>query len=124
MAARITKLRVSYNPELDALYLSTPSCTGKFMDSQDGIYFFMVYNNRSDAHPTGFEVHHLSEVWNDEDLIPHLDMRFDIDGTELKGATLRQVLRWAYERYVARREQRRLEYPLPATPAYQAVREK
>ena len=122
--AKITRLRVSYNPELDALYLSTPSCTGKFMDSEDGMYFFTVYNRRGDAHPTGFEIHHLSEVWDDEELIPHLDMRFDIDGTELKGASLQQVLRWAHERYVAGREQKRVEYPIPVARAYAVVREK
>lgn len=28
------------------------------------------------------------------------EMRFDIEGTDLKGLTLKEVLRWAYHRYV------------------------
>jgi hypothetical protein len=124
MAAEKLKLKVTYNPNLDALYLSTPFCTGRWMDSQDGIFFFMVYNETTDTVPTGFEIHHLADVWNDEEIIPPLDLRFEIEGTELQDVTLREVLRWAYEQFVAKREERaQIEYALSA-PQQVAVREK
>jgi hypothetical protein len=74
--------------------------------------------------PTGFEIHHLADVWNDEEIIPPLDLRFEIEGTELQDVTLREVLRWAYEQFVAKREERaQIEYALSA-PQQVAVREK
>lgn len=124
MATEKLKLKVTYNPNLDTLYLSTPLCTGKWMDSRDGIFFFMVYNETTDTVPTGFEIHHLADVWNDEEIIPSLDLRFEIEGTELQDVTLREVLRWAYEQFVAKREERvQIEYTLSA-PQQVAVREK
>jgi hypothetical protein len=97
------KLQVTYNPNLDTLYLTSPSCSGKWMDSHDGMFFFLVYNQRTDASPTGFEIHHFTEVWDDKKLLPRLDMRFDVLGTEVKEATLKEVLRWAFEQYVAKK---------------------
>jgi hypothetical protein len=97
------KLQVTYNPNLDTLYLTSPSCSGKWMDSQDGMFFFLIYNQRADTSPTGFEIHHFTEVWDDEKLLPRLDMRFDLLGTEVKEATFKEVLRWAFERYGAKK---------------------
>ena len=114
------KLQVTYNPNLDTLYLTSPSCSGKWMDSHDGMFFFLVYNQRADASPTGFEIHHFTEVWDDEKLLPWLDMRFDVLGTEVKEATLKEVLHWAFEQYVARRPS--AVYVAPREQ-YMAVRE-
>jgi len=124
MATEKLKLKVTYNPNLDALYLSTPLCTGKWMDSQEGVFFFMIYNETTDTVPTGFEIHHLADVWNDEEIIPSLDLRFEIEGTDLQDVTLREVVRWAYEQFVAKRgEREQIEYTLSA-PQQVAVREK
>jgi hypothetical protein len=37
------------------------------------------------------------------DIIPQLDIRFDINGAGVKGATLEEVLRWVHEQFVMRR---------------------
>jgi hypothetical protein len=125
MATEKLKLKVTYNPNLDTLYLSTPLCTGRWMDSRDGMFFFMVYNETTDTVPTGFEIHHLADVWNDEEIIPSLDLRFEIEGTDLQDVTLKEVLRWAYEQFVVKREEgEQIEYTLSATQPQVAIREK
>ncbi|MBC8448614.1 MAG: hypothetical protein H8D78_12780 [Chloroflexi bacterium] len=119
MESRITvmPLRATYNRDLDTLYLSSPECTGRWMDSWDGIFFFTKYNHREDEIPRGFEIHFFSEVWNDREVIPPLtEMRFDVIGTSLREVSLDEVLRWAYQRYVAARRPREEREPRTARP--------
>lgn len=69
-------------------------------------------------------MHHFREVWDDESIIPSLEMRFDLEGTDLRGLTLQEVLLWAHQRFVERRVPRAaLEYPLPAAQRYAVLRE-
>jgi hypothetical protein len=53
---------------------------------------------------------------DDPDVIPELEMRFDVVGTTLEGMTLKKVLRWAYQRYVLKQEMLipSLAEPIPA----------
>jgi hypothetical protein len=63
-------------------------------------------------------------LWGIE-IIPSLDLRFGIEGTDLQDVTLREVLRWAYEQFVAKRgEREQIEYTLSATQPQVAIREK
>jgi hypothetical protein len=125
MAEKI-RLRATYNPDLDTLYLNTPSCTGKWMDSGDSLFFFFtVYNERGDTVPGGFEIHHFTDVWNDDQIIPSLDLRFDVEASDIQDATLAEVLQWAYEKFVAKRKRKEhLDYLVPAAQLHAAIRER
>jgi hypothetical protein len=65
--------------------------------------FYICYDWDNSEEIVGFEWLDFSRYFNaidDEGVIPDLEMRFDIEGTNLKRLTLKEVLRWAYRRYV------------------------
>lgn len=97
-------LRATYNPNLDILYLRTLGCTGSWLDSEDGVFFFAIFNNQDQETLCGFEIHFFSGIWDDEVMIPDLDVRFDILGTEIRDADLSEVLQWAFETFVKPRQ--------------------
>jgi hypothetical protein len=124
MDSTTLNMHATYNPNLDTLHLRTPGCTGKYLDSEDGIFFFTVLDHWDSTTPCGFEVHFFSEVWNDEEIIPDLDMRFEIADTDLRDAGLDEVLRWAFETYIeARHQPKQLQYGEQRETTLEAVHE-
>ncbi len=97
------KAVVTYNRDTDTLYITLPPCKGGFADSSDGKYFFAFYDSHDSETPSAFEVHWFSEVWDDDDLIPEVNVRFDVEDTDLRGVTLRELLAWAHQRFVEAR---------------------
>jgi hypothetical protein len=96
------KLRITYYEGKDILYLQIlPERPAKVEETR---YGFMVRYDWDDPEViVGFEcldfsllVPHLAEGG----VLPDVGMRLDIEGAGLKNATLREVLIWAYERYV------------------------
>jgi hypothetical protein len=96
------ELKITYYENKDILYLQIlPERPAKVEETK---YGFMVRYDWDDPNViVGFEcldfsllVPHLAE----RGVLPDLRMRFDIEGTGLKNATLREVLIWAYQRYV------------------------
>lgn len=100
MASTTITLRATYNPNLDTLYLRTPGCSGSYLDSEDGVFFFTLFDDRESETPCGFEIHFFSEALADKEIIPDLDARFSILGTEVRDASLDEVLQWAFKTYV------------------------
>lgn len=95
-------LKVTYHRAKDTLYLRTLPKRPATMDVTDyGFYIRYDWDNPDEI--VGFEWLGFSAYINTLDepgVIPDLEMRFDIEGTDLKGLTLKEVLRWAYHRYV------------------------
>jgi len=106
MATRSRKAVVTYHRQADTLYITLPPCKGGYGTSPDGVYFFTFYDSRRRRQPSAFEIHHFSEVWNDETIIPVLALRLTVEGTALRDVTLREVARWAYQQFVAPKRRR------------------
>ncbi len=96
------ELKTTYYKDKDILYLQIlPERPARVEETR---YGFMVRYDWDDPEViVGFEcldfsllVPHLAE----RRVLPDVKMRFDIEGASLKGATLKGVLIWAYERYV------------------------
>jgi len=69
--------------------------------------FYIRYDWDDASRIVGFEWLGFSAYFSTLDepgVIPEVDMTFDVVGTDLKGLALKSVLRWAYERYVVKRE--------------------
>lgn len=116
------KLRATYYGEKDTLYLQTlPPRPARVDETRYGLMVRYDWDKPDEV--VGFEcldfsllIPHLAE----SGVVPELDLRFDVEGATLMGATLTEVLRWAYERYVLRRPAVAQPHPVPAL----AVREK
>jgi hypothetical protein len=96
------KLAVIYYRGKDTLYLRILPKRPARMDETD-YDFYIRYDWDNPEEIVGFEWLDFSRYFNaidDDGVIPDLEMRFDIEGTNLKGLTLKEVLRWAYRRYV------------------------
>jgi uncharacterized protein YuzE len=98
----IVSLEVAYYEDKDILYLQIlPERPAKVEETR---YGFMVRYDWDDPEViVGFEcldfsllIPHLAE----RGVLPDVRMRFDVEGAGLKDATLREVLIWAYQRYV------------------------
>ena len=96
------ELKIIYYEDKDILYLQIlPERPAKVEETR---YGFMVRYAWDDPEMiVGFEcldfsllVPHLAE----RGVLPDVRMRFDIEGAGLKNAPLREVLIWAYQRYV------------------------
>jgi len=95
-------LEVVYYEDKDILYLQIlPERPAKVEETKHG--FMVRYDWEDPEVIVGFEcldfsllVPHLAE----RGVLPDVRMRFDIEGAGLKNATLREVLIWAYQRYV------------------------
>jgi len=99
------KLKVAYHAEKDILYLQIlPPRPARADETQYGL--LVRYDWDQPDQVVGFEcldfsllVPHLAEPG----VVPELGMVFDVEGAAVQGETLRDVLHWAYERYVLRR---------------------
>lgn len=96
------ELKITYYEDKDILYLQIlPERPAKVEETRYGL---MVRYDWDDPRViVGFEcldfsllVPHLAE----RGVLPDMRMRFDIERAGLKDATLREVLIWAYQRYV------------------------
>jgi hypothetical protein len=110
------RLKVTYYEDKDILYLQIlPERPAKVEETK---YGFMVRYDWDDPEViVGFEsldfsllVPHLAE----HGVIPDVRMRFDVEGASLKNTTLREVLIWAYQRYVLKPLMVPREVPLVA----------
>lgn len=98
------KLKVNYYEDKDILYLQIiPERPAKVDETKYG--FMVRYDWDNPKEIVGFEcldfsllIPHLAEPG----VLPKVKMRFDIEGSEIKDATLKDVLIWAYCRYVLR----------------------
>jgi hypothetical protein len=96
------ELKITYYENKDILYLQIlPERPAKVEETKYG--FMMRYDWDDPSVIVGFEcldfsllVPHLAE----RGVLPDLRMKFDVEGSGLKNATLREVLIWAYQRYV------------------------
>ncbi len=116
------RLEISYYQDKDILYLQTlPPRPARVDETKYGL--MVRYDWDEPGEVVGFEcldfsllIPHLAEPG----VVPELEMCFDIEGTEVRGAPLREVLRWAYEWHVLQRSITEQSYPVPAL----AVRER
>ncbi|MGQ9625322.1 MAG: DUF2283 domain-containing protein [Anaerolineae bacterium] len=101
-----TKLEVRYYDTKDTLYLRIlPKRPARMAETDYD--FYIRYDWDDPDKIVGFEWLDFSRYFNAIDepgVIPDLPMCFDVVGTELKGATLKEVLRWAYQKYVLKEE--------------------
>ncbi|MBC8449008.1 MAG: DUF2283 domain-containing protein [Chloroflexi bacterium] len=116
------RLRATYYHEKDILYLQVlPPRPARVDETKYGLMARYDWDRPDEV--VGFEcldfsllIPHLAE----SGVVPKLDLRFDVEGSTLMKATLTEVLRWAYERYVLRRPAVVQPQPVPAL----AMREK
>jgi uncharacterized protein YuzE len=100
-----TKLEVVYYEDKDILYLQIiPARPAKVGETRCG--FMIRYDWDYPEKIVGFEcldfsllIPHLAEPG----VIPEIEMRFDLEGSPLKAASLKEVLIWAYQQYVLKR---------------------
>ena len=110
------KLKVTYYRAKDYLYLTILPTRPAVLE-ETGFEFYIRYNAHSLDEVVGFEwlgfAEHFPAV-DEPGIIPELPLRFAIEGTELVGLTLREVLHWAYEQYVLRWSAVEKSRPMPA----------
>ena len=101
MASR-KELSVSYYRDKDILYLQTlPQRAAKVEEMEHGLLVRYDWENLDEV--VGFEILDFSMFvprLGQPDALPELDMRFDVESSNLEDATLRDVLLWAYRRYI------------------------
>jgi hypothetical protein len=68
---------------------------------------FILYDWDNHEEIVGFEIHDFADFFiphlYEQGAIPDLDMTFDVPGTEVQDTPLRDVLEWAYRRYVRKK---------------------
>lgn len=101
------KVIVKYSPGLDALYLWFVPKQRSRLAPVDSGYFFLHQSQEKQGEVCGYEWLDFSYFVDDNgraDLpISEPDFLFDVQGTDVKGATLKQVIFWAYKRFVGAR---------------------
>jgi len=105
------ELEVVYYRAKDYLYLHVVPRRPAVME-ETNYEFYIRYDYENTNEIVGFEWLGFSDYFSAIDepgVIPDLPLRFNIEGADLKGLTLRQVLYWAYRRYVLRLPSPRLE---------------
>lgn len=113
------KLKVAYYAEKDILYLQiSPPRPARVDEKKYGLMVRHDWDKPDEV--VGFEcldfsllIPHLAEP----DVVPKLNLRFDVEGTTLMNVTLTEVLHWAYERYVLRRPAMAQPHLVPAVAA-------
>ena len=109
--AETVKLEVRYFEAKDALYLRViPSRPARMAETDYDFYTRYDWDDPSKI--VGFEWLDFSTYFGAIDepgVIPELDLCFEVSGTDLRAASLKEVLRWAYQKYVLKRET-----PVPA----------
>lgn len=96
------KLSVSYYSDKDILYLQIlPQRPAKAEEREHGLLVRYDWEKLDEV--VGFEILDFSMFVphiGEPDALPELDMRFDVENSSLEDAALRDVLLWAYRRYV------------------------
>lgn len=96
------KLKVVYHEDKDILSLIIlPLRPSRAEGDENDFLILRDWDNRAEI--VGFEVldfslfvPHIYEL----DALPPIELRFDVDGTEMRGVTLREVLEWAYKNFI------------------------
>lgn len=121
------KLKITYYRAKDYLYLVILPPRPAVLE-ETGFEFYIHYDAHDPDKVVGFEWLGFSEHFpalDEQGVIPRLSLRFAIEGTTLANFTLKEVLHWAYKRYVLR--QPAAAQPAAARPHYApalAAREK
>ncbi len=104
--AQTKEVEVRYSETQDALYIRTlPKRPARMAETDYDFYVRYDWDHPDDI--VGFEWLGFSSYWGAVDepgVIPEVGLLFDVVGTELKELPLKTLLRWAYERYVLKRE--------------------
>jgi len=104
--AKTVKLAIRYHEAEDTLYLRLlPKRPARMAETDYDFYVRYDWDNPTKI--VGFEWLDFSTYFcaiNEPGVIPELDMAFDVVGTNLRGLDLKEVLRWAYQRYVLKQE--------------------
>lgn len=116
--AEAETVEVRYSGARDALYIRTlPKRPARMAETDYD--FYIRYDWEDPDKVVGFEWLDFSRYFTALDepgAIPELDLRFNVRGTELKGLTLKELLRWAYERYVLKREPDKAAVAIQSAP--------
>jgi uncharacterized protein YuzE len=98
------RLKVVYHPDKDILSLiilpRRPSRT-----SGNEHDFLILYDWDNPDEIVGFEILDFSLLvphLHEPDVVPTVELRFQVEGTSLTDATLTEVLEWAYRHFVLR----------------------
>ncbi len=99
------RLRVVYHEDKDILSLIIPPLRPSRAEGNENDFLILRdWGNRDEI--VGFEVldfslfvPHIYEL----DALPQIELRFNVDGTEMRGVTLREVLEWAYKNFIVTR---------------------
>ena len=99
------KLKVIYHEDKDILSLIiSPLRPSRAEGDENDFLILRDWDNRDEI--VGFEVldfclfvPHIYDL----DALPQIELHFDVDGTEMRGATLREVLEWAYKNFIVMR---------------------
>ena len=99
------KLKVVYHEDKDILSLIIPPLRPSRAEGDENDFLILRdWDNRDEI--VGFEVLDFSlfvpHIY-DLDALPQIELRFDVDGTEIRGMTLREVLEWAYKNFIVMR---------------------
>jgi len=112
--AKTVKVEIGYHEAKDTLYLRIlPKRPARMAETDYD--FYVRYDWDDQTKIVGFEWLDFSAYFNAIDepgVIPELDMTFDVVGTNLRGLVWKEVLRWAYRRYVLEEE---APAPIPRT---------
>jgi hypothetical protein len=104
--AKTLNVEIRYHEAKDTLYLRTlPKRPAKMAETDYDFYIRYDWDDQTKI--VGFEWLDFSTYFNAIDepgVIPELDMTFNVVGTNLKGLKLKEVLHWAYQRYVLKQE--------------------
>ena len=118
--AKIVKVEIRYHEAKDTLCLRIlPKRPARMAETDYD--FYVRYDWDDQTKIVGFEWLDFSTYFNaihELGVIPELDMTFDVVGTNLRGLDLKEVLRWAYQRYVLKQE---APTSIPATQPTVAV---
>ncbi len=104
--AKTVKVEIRYHEAKDTLYLRTLPRRPARMAETD-YDFYVRYDWDDQTKIVGFEWLDFSTYFNainEQGVIPELDVTFDVLGTNLRGLDLKEVLCWAYQRYVLKQE--------------------
>lgn len=115
------KLQAAYHNEKDILYLQVlPPRPARVDETKYGL--MVRYDWDEPGRVVGFEcmdfsllIPHLAEPG----VVPESGLHFDVEGTSVHNATLREVFLWAYERYVLRQPAREQPRLVPALAVHE-----
>lgn len=97
-----TQIEVDYFEERDILSIQfLPRRPARMGETSH--HFFIRYDWDHPDQVVGFEIMDFSLFvprLREPGAVPAIDMRFEVEGTSLAQATLREVLEWAYRRFV------------------------